>query len=363
MNKLFPLPIYTFLKTVSRNGGITFKGIRNLPSWLIKTILFEPLRWVELTYNRKISKHIITKDPIFILGFYRSGTSFMHEFLTQDHRLGYHTNFQMILPEIMLCSERILSPFFDFICRVFNLQDPVHRIRMSFRYPGEDDATMTTALNPRGAQWGYFFPKMMMEQFRKYVLFENIPVTELEDWKTDYLFLLKKISLANRGKQLILKSPPNTARVKLLLSMFPNAKFIFVHRNPYEVYASNKRFWKVTDRIYALGENKSVDKYAIILETYAQIMHRYLKEKDAVPEGQLIEISYAELIQKPVKTMRKIYETLRLEDFGFIEGKMKSYLDGQKSYVRLEHQLPGAEKEMVSREWGTFIRHWNYSLL
>ena len=65
--------------------------------------------------------------------------------------------------------------------------------------------------------------------------------SEFEAWKQEFVFLLKKISLANHNKQLVLKSPPNTARIKLLLSLFPNAKFIFIHRNPYEVYVSNKQ--------------------------------------------------------------------------------------------------------------------------
>ncbi|MFK7920341.1 MAG: sulfotransferase [Bacteroidia bacterium] len=363
MNHLFPLPFFTFLKTVYNNGGISFKGLKNVPSWLIKTILFEPLRWAELTHNQKVERHSISEDPIFILGFYRSGTSFMHQFLTQDDRLGYHTNFQMILPEIMLSSEKILSPILEFICRFFNIQDHVHRIRLSFRYPGEDDAAMTTALNPRGAQWGYFFPKIMLEHFHKYVLFENIPQSEIEGWKADYLFLLKKISLASKGKQLILKSPPNTARIKLLLSMFPNAKFILMHRNPYEVFASNQRFWKVANKIYTMGDTKSVDNNEIILETYAKIMDRYLAEKDLIPAGQLIEMPYQDLIEQPILNMRKIYETLQLDDFGYIESKMKSYIDGQKSYVRLKHELPIAEKEMVSNRFGPFIQHWNYPLL
>src|SRR6476620_6509019 len=179
MNRLFPLPIYTFLKIVFQNGGISSKGIKNLPPWLIKTVLFEPLRWIELgMHNKKISHHTITKDPLFILGFYRSGTSYLHQFLIQDDRFGYHSNFQMILPEIMLSSEKMLAPVFEFICRSFNLQDSVHRVPLSFRFPGEEDATMTTSLNPRGAQWGYFFPKKMNEYFEKYVMFENIPNSE-----------------------------------------------------------------------------------------------------------------------------------------------------------------------------------------
>lgn len=360
MNRIFPLPIYTFIKTAAKYGGVSFKGLKNLTPWLVKTIVFEPLRWIEMTYNKKISQHIITQDPVFILGFYRSGTSYMHHFLTQDDRFGYHTTFQMIFPEIMLGSEKILSPFFNFICRIFNLQDPVHRRQMSFRFPGEEDAAMTTGLSTGGAQWGYFFPKIMMEHFRKYVLFQNIPPSEIEEWKRDFVFLLKKISLANRGKQLVLKSPPNTARIKLLLSLFPKAKFIFIHRNPYEVYASNKQFWKVTNRIYAVGGTKSIDRKAIILETYAEIMHRYLLDRELIPDGQLIEIPYEDLIQKPLDTMRKIYEKLHFNDFGYCEYTMKKYVEGQKSFLKLKHELPANEIEVVSKKLEPFLRQWNY---
>ncbi len=78
MNRIFPLPLYTFIKIVLRNGGLSNKGLRNVPAWILKTTLFEPLRWFELTYNQKVARHILEKDPVFVLGFYRSGTSFMH---------------------------------------------------------------------------------------------------------------------------------------------------------------------------------------------------------------------------------------------------------------------------------------------
>ncbi len=363
MQRLFPIPLFTFLKTAIKNGGFSFKSLKNTPQWFLKVVLLEPLRWVELLrHNKRIQQHKLEKDPIFILGFYRSGTSFMHQFLTQDDRLGYHTNFQMIFPEIMLTCEKVLSPFLEWLCRVFNIRDEVHRIQLSFRYPGEEDATMTTSTNPRGSQWGYFFPRMMMSQFRKYVLFQNVPDSEVAGWKNDYHFLIKKISLANGGKQLILKSPPNTARVKILLSMFPNARFIMVHRNPYDVYVSNQRFWEVTNKIYAVGPTQSVDNNQIILDTYAETMQQYLEEKDLIPEGQLIEIPYQKLMENPLKKMCEIYETLGLEDFNVVADKMESYLDGQKSYKRLTHKLPENEERTVTEKFAPFIRHWGYEL-
>lgn len=363
MDKLFPLPVYTFLKIAIESGGGSVKGLKNVPPWLIKTILFEPLRWLELVMQKsKINRHEIERGPIFILGFYRSGTSYLHHFLTQDDRLGYHTNFQMIFPELMLSCEKWLSPFFEAIFRLFKIQDPVHRVPLSFKFPGEEDAAMTTSLNPRGAQWGYFFPTRMNEYFRRFVLFENIPDSELEKWKQAYILLLKKISLANRGKQLVLKSPPHTARIKLLLSLFPDAKFILIHRNPYEVYASNKRFWKVTQDIYAIGKTEAVDINKIILDTYSETMHRYLSEKQMVPSGQLIELPYEELVTRPLDSMRWIYETLNLCEFSYCEGKMRAFAERQKKFVIMEHKLPPEEKTMVSQKWEPFFRNWNYAI-
>ena len=364
MNRLFPLPIYTFLKIAYKNGGISGRRSKNILPWLIKTIPFEPLRWIELaTQNKRIRQHTLPKDPVFILGFYRSGTSYLHQLLTKDDRFGYHSNFQMVFPDIMLSCEKWMSPAFEFIFRLFKLQDTVHRVPLSFRFPGEEDVAMTTSLNPRGAQWGYFFPKKMNEYFQKYVLFENIPASEVEVWKKEFVFLLKKISLANHKKQLVLKSPPNTARIKLLLSLFPDAKFIFIHRNPYEVYVSNKRFWKVTQHVYALGGTRSVDVNSIILDTYSKMMHRYLLEKDLIPDGQLMELPYEDFIQNPVASIRKSYETLHLDDFGYCENKMTSFAALQNKFVRLNHQLPPDETKLVNEKLEPFIRQWNYPLL
>ena len=364
MNRLFPLPIYTFLKIAHENGGFSFKGLKHLPSWFIKTVLLEPLRWIELArYNKKVNRHRLTKDPVFILGFYRSGTSYLHQFLTQDDRFGYHSNFQMIFPEVMLSSEKWMSPVFEFIFRMFKIQDPVHRTPLSFRFPGEEDGAMTTSLNPRGAAWGYFFPKAMTKYFKKYVLFENIPDSEIEAWKREYIFLLKKISLACGNKQLLLKSPPNTARLKLLLSLYPNAKFIFIHRNPYDVYASNKRFLKITHSIYAVGGTRSLDLNSIILDIYSQTMQRYLQEKDLVPKGQLMQIAYDDFIRAPVETMRKTYTTLQLDDFSYCEKKMAAFATLQNKFVKLEHQLPADERKLANEKLEPLIRLWNYPLI
>lgn len=365
MNRLFPLPLFTFLKIVSRNGGFSGKGLLNSLPWLMKTILFEPLRWIELaTKNKLIKEHTITKPPVFILGFYRSGTTYLQQLFMEDNRLGYHSNFQMIFPEIMLTGEKRLIPVLEFISRAFRLKNHVHRVPLTwYKSPGEEDVAMTAFLDSHAAQWGYFFPERMQDYFEKYVSFENISEDEIEKWKQSYSLLIKKISMANAGRQLILKSPPNTARIKQLLTLYPQARFIHIHRNPYDVYASNKRLWKVVQDIYTLGNTKSFDAEKIILGTYLKTMQRYFEYKEMIPEGHLIEIRYEHFIKDPVATMQNIYSYFNLGNFNDCENKITDYVEKQKRYVTMNHRLSDHEIKTISEKWESVIRHLDYPAL
>ena len=203
MKRIWPLPFFSFLKIITDNGGLSGKGVLHLAPWLIKTILLEPLRWVEIgLHNKKIDKYTIPYAPVFILGHYRSGTTYLQRIFMQDNRFGYMSLFQMVLPELMLNFEKILTPFFEIICRLLRVKNPFHRIPFTFNFPGETDVGMTTLTNPHAAQWGELFPRKMHLYFDKYVLFDNISEYELNKWKEGYLYMLKKISIRNGHKQL-----------------------------------------------------------------------------------------------------------------------------------------------------------------
>ena len=56
-----------------------------------------------------------------------------------------------------------------------------------------------------------------------------------------------KISLWNTGgTQYLSKNPPHTGHVKALVDLFPNAKFIYLMRNPYTVFESTRSFFTQT---------------------------------------------------------------------------------------------------------------------
>lgn len=52
-----------------------------------------------------------------------------------------------------------------------------------------------------------------------------------------------------------------------------------------------------------------------ILHQFEELWREYAAEREAIPSGQLHELSYAQLTSDPVAAIRAIYHTLRLEGF------------------------------------------------
>ncbi|TFG37549.1 MAG: sulfotransferase, partial [Candidatus Aminicenantes bacterium] len=69
----------------------------------------------------------------------------------------------------------------------------------------------------------------MRRIFDRYVMFEDVSPTVVEKWQAIYLRFLKKLTFSSGGKRLLLKNPANTARIRVLLELFPDAKFIHVY--------------------------------------------------------------------------------------------------------------------------------------
>src|SRR6202011_3820426 len=80
-------------------------------------------------------------------------------------------------------------------------------------------------------------------QDQEYLDLEGLPPKALARWKQTFLRFLQQLTYKN-PKRLILKSPPHTCRIKVLLEMFPDARFVHIVRNPYVVFPSTVNLWK-----------------------------------------------------------------------------------------------------------------------
>ncbi len=303
---------------------------------LISTVAITPISILEkiLTKN-KIENIKLRNDPIFIIGHWRSGTTFLHYLMSQDEQFGFLTNAQSFCPGSMYASS---IPIIKSIINI-HLPDkrPMDDMKITMGSPQEEEFALANLSHQSCYHW-WNFPKKMKHYFNKYVLLNDLTKSEYQAFVSTYWKLIQKISYVNNQKLLLLKNPANTGRIPMLLSLFPNAKFIYLHRTPHDVYHSTV---KLHSRLLDCFSFQSFSQKEIEKNTrtfYTQLMRKYQKDKALIPIENLIEIDFKTLTGSPLPTLEKIYGALQLKGYAKSLNGFKGYLEEVKDYQAEEYK-------------------------
>lgn len=340
-------------------------GIKYLPRTLIyyfKFIVFEPFRLLEaILFEYKIRNYQWKEDPIFILGYYRSGTTHLQETLMRDPRIGYMNFYQTYFCAGFLVTERIFKKTFGIIMDAQNFHHPAHRIPFKFDMPGEEDVCLVASGFRYAPNWGQVFPRAFRSFFEKFVFFKTCTDDEKQAFEFELTRLHKRVAMtsANRNKRMLFKSPPHTARLSMLHRLYPNAKFIFIQRNPYEILKSNQRLWKsFNDQCLHDDPEGNVDEK--ILWSMNECYEHYEHDKKSLNQDQLIELSYEEFMADPLKTMEKIYSQLELCDFNEVKDHFSRFLKEKHGTNIDQHHYTDHDIKLVEKMSQKWIDQGNY---
>ena len=309
-------------------------------------------------YDRKINKLAI-KSPIFIVGHWRSGTTYLHNLITQDDSWGYVSSLQTWCPEFFLESQ----PIIQFILKNFLPKNrPMDNIKLSGELPQEEEYALGN-VSLYCFYHGWYFPQQMLDYFQQLLFFEDSSEEIQQEWQNAYLRILKKATLNMNGKRLIIKNPANTARVRTLLKMFPNAKFIHIYRNPYVVFLSTRHLYRQLLPILGLQEISDRDIEKNILFIYRKMMLKFFEDKPLIPQANLLEINYEDFVANPGNTLATIYQKFNLTNFESKKKDFNRYIIARKSYQTNQYQLTKEDKNKVLENWNFTLKEWNYDSL
>ncbi len=330
-----------------------------LPKALYVSIVIaalSPLRFREQRFCNLHCRDVSVPTPLFIIGHWRSGTTFLHYLMGKDPDLTYVSTMQTLAPHVFLTGESFLS---GYLKNSLPSKRPMDNLEMEADLPYEDEYAVAN-MNPYSFYHGWYFPQNILSYFRKYVLFEQVPPTVIEIWKEQYLYFLKKIAFKYPQKRIVLKSLVNTAKIKQLLELFPDAQFIHIHRNPYRVYKST---WKLYLSILPLFSLQHIDHEEVdeaILRIYHDLFKQYLKDKSHIPPENLIELSFEDFITDPLSHLKTIYDTFELQSFSNAEPYFKRYIQHHHNYQKNKYILSKTDKEKVRNRWGFAFEAFGY---
>lgn len=335
------------LKYIPRALLVTFFTIILYPFVIIEKLLFD----------RKIKK-IKIKSPVFIIGHMRSGTTFLHYLLSKDDRFAFITTSQTVFPWVFLTLEKIIRPFVKY---VLPNKRPMDNMTLKEEFPQEEEIAIAN-LCPYSPNNGAYFPDHLEEFYRKYSFFENVDNKTINKWKKIYTYFLKKISYKCNGRRILSKSLVNSGRINLLIEMFPDAKFIFIYRNPYKLFFSTKKLYKTFILKNMSFHDISDDKLEKIILNCAKIgFTKYFKDRNFIKKGNLVEVRFEDFIKTPVKHLKKIYETLNIDGFKIYEDKFKKLAESYANYKQDNYKINDELREKIHKELKIVFDKCKYS--
>jgi len=310
----------------------------------------------EVLYRHRVRKTPIRHSPLFILGHWRSGTTLLHELLIQDERHSYPTTYQCLEPNHFLLTEEIFSRLFWFLLPG---RRPMDNMAAGWRRPQEDEFGLCMLGQP-SPYLSIAFPNHP-PAFSEYLDLEAVPRRALEKWKRTFFGFLQRITFKN-PKRLVLKSPPHTARIPVLLEMFPDAKFVHIVRDPYVVFVSTVNLWKSMYKKHGLQTPRSAGLDEHVFRMFTRMYEKFEASRRRIPAGNYYELKYEDLVRDPMAEMQKLYEALDLGDFAAARPRIQAYVDQTKGYETNKYELSDQLKAEVRRRWGDWIWRYGYDV-
>ncbi len=294
--------------------------------------------------------------PLFIVGHWRSGTTFLHELLVLDDRFTFPTTYQCFAPSHFLVSDWFIPRFLKFL---LPSKRPMDNVAAGWGNPQEDEF----ALCNLGLGSPYLimaFPNGDHHQ-AEYLELQTVPAAHRSRWEQGFRWFLRRVAYRN-PRPIVLKSPPHTARIGILLRLFPTARFVHIVRDPEVLFPSTLRLWKSLIAVQGLQVDRGQDRTEYVLDAFTRMYDSFFRDWPDVPPTQRYELRYEDLVQNPTAQLQALYEHLNLPDFEHVRPQLAATLVQNKEYRTNRYELPPETKALVASRWGEYARRYGYQV-
>lgn len=339
MGTRFPV----LLKMLRRNGfSICPKYMFRLLIVFQNSLISSILTLVERKkYSRIIKDTVIAKPPVFIIGHWRTGSTYLHQLLNLDPQFTTPSLVQTIIPDHFLFSTKYYVPIMK---RMTPKTRPMDNVKLSPHEPQEDEFALLR-MGSESPLEKLFFPvkdRYFLDGYKEYVPEGK----KLEVWKQNLLTFYKKITFLT-GKQIVSKNPCHTMRMSLLADMFPGARFIHIYRHPFSVVPSTIRMWNIVgdeNKLKRAWKKPEVTDVVSVVDTY--LKHISIESKKC-GKHQFTEVWFSSLEKKPVKELKRIYSELNLEFSNAFEKEVIKFVASTKDFKKNTYSLTEEDKDVI----------------
>src|SRR5438876_511082 len=268
------------------------------------------------------------RDPLFIVGLPRSGTTLLHTLLALDPEHRVPLTWEVMTPSPPTGDnekrriQRAISS-----CNCFNWLAPTFRQvhPVGAELPQEGVSLMAPTFMSDQFDAMYYVPSYRAWFFR-------------QDLRPAYEYhrrFLQHLQVRRSARRWVLKAPTHMFALPTLLDVYPDALFVQSHRAPLDAMASVSSLITILRRVFS----DAVDPLIVCREAiqyWSETLDRFLQERDQLPDYRICDVNYIEIRRDPIAAVRRIYE-----HFG--------WLLSQKAEQRMRLVLASQPQEQYGR--------------
>lgn len=293
--------------------------------------------------------------PLFIIGLARTGSTLLHRLLAQDPSCRILKYWEMIhpffSPQVGLNHEELGIKLAELkIKEIYSKLPDLHRIHeISAVEPEECNILMrhTFCSLHLASEW-------QLPEYARWLA--------EQDMASSYRFyrqLLQLLWWYKPGQFAVLKCPSHLLNLKTTAKIFPNANFIWLHRDPHQTIPSYLNllsvFW---------GDEIKNKRFIDFIFDYSvkSVKMGMAMEKD-IGRERFLNVGYNELVSDPVHTVIKIYKHFNYEFDPLTIHNIRAWLEKNPQHKHGVHKY-GLEKfglndARIDEEFATYCNAYN----
>lgn len=299
------------------------------------------------------------RAPLFVLGHHRSGTTHLWNLLSLNATFAYPNVPQSVFPHTFLSFERIAGRAADHLAMRRRPQD---NVRIDPQGPSGEEKALCAA-SFCSIQMAQHFPRRR-ERYLRFLTMREASHAERRRWgEAFHRFARKLVVRYGADKTLVFRAPDHTAKIALIREVFPDARFVHIHRDPYQVFSSTRWLEAVSQPMFAFQRPTSDYLTEFVLWRYRTMYDAFFDDVRSLPAHCFSEVGFDELLQDPLGVVRRIHHDLALPGLAQAEPAMQAHLDHLSGYRRNRyHELEPDLRERVGREWRPSFERWGYAI-
>jgi len=305
-----------------------------------------------------ISRQVI-REPLFIVGLPRSGTSVLHRLLAADpeHRSPLLWELRSPSPPTAADEKRRIQRATQ-SCSFFNWLVPTFRYVhvVGAEVPQECVSLMAPTFLSDQFDAMYYVPS-----YRSWFFWQDLqPAYEY------HRLFLQHLQFRRDGRRWILKAPTHMFAMPSLLSVYPDALFVQTHRMPVDAMASVSSLVTILRSAFS----DAVDPIKVCREAidyWSEAMNRFLRERDRLPDGRITDVRYDEICRDPIRVVQRIYDYFGWSLSAEAEQRMRALVAGQGGRQSTNHRYDlsqfGSSAEEVLNAFAPYCQRFGLARL